>query len=48
MMIPIMPSGRDVSVYCEDNIAPTREAGDEMMEEVAETDNNNYHGGGSK
>jgi hypothetical protein len=26
MMVPMMPAGRDVSVYCEDNIAPKREA----------------------
>ncbi len=48
MMMPIMPSGRDVSVNCEDNIAPTREAGDEMMEEVVEADKKNYHDGDSK
>jgi len=48
MMVLMLPSGRDVSVNCEDNIAPTREAGDEMMEEVVETDKNNYHGGSSK
>ncbi len=28
MMVPIIPAGRDVSVNCEDNIAPKREAGD--------------------
>ncbi len=48
MMVPTMPAGRDVSVNCEDNIAPKREAGDELMEEVVEDDKNDYHGGSSK
>jgi len=48
MMVPMIPAGRDVSVNCEDNIAPKREAGDETMEEVFEADKNNYHGGSSK
>ena len=48
MMIPIMPSGRDVSANFEDNIATTREAGDEMMQEVVEADKKNCHGGSSK